>query len=157
MKKGAETIPHPDMTAKLEKDMYEIAKGKKMEDEIVKESKEFLDKILDNIDYKELSKSLKAGIKKDKVVGKCPKCGKELVLRKGRGKNSKRFIGCSGFPDCNFTLPLPQNGTIYLAKECEKHNIKKIRIRTKKGYWDVGCPYCNYLEWKKNKVKSKSE
>ncbi|RLI79541.1 DNA topoisomerase I [Archaeoglobales archaeon] len=153
LKKGAETITLPDMTAKLEKDMYEIAEGKRKEEEIVKESKEFLDKILDSIDYEELSKSLKAGIKKDKVVGTCPRCGKELVLRKSRGRNSKRFIGCSGFPNCNFTLPLPQNGTIYLTKKCEKHNIKKIRIKTKKGYWDVGCPYCNYLEWKKKNEK----
>ena len=156
LKKGAETITLPDMTAKLEKDMYEIAEGKKKEDEIVKESKEFLDKILDNIDYKELSKSLKAGIKKDRVVGICPNCGNELVLRKSRGKNSKRFIGCSNYPKCNFTLPLPQNGTIYFTKECEKHRIKKVKIKTKKGYWDVGCPYCNYLEWKKKKKEAET-
>ncbi len=156
LKKGAETITLPDMTAKLEKDMYEIAEGKKKEDEIVKESKEFLDKILDNIDYKELSKSLKAGIKKDRVVGICPNCGNELVLRKSRGKNSKRFIGCSNYPKCNFTLPLPQNGTIYFTKECEKHKIKKVKIKTKKGYWDVGCPYCNYLEWKKKKKEAET-
>ena len=97
---------------------------------------------------------MKEGIKKDKIVGVFPKCGKELVLRKSRGKNSRRFIGCSGYPDCNFTLPLPQNGTIYFTKECEKHKIKKIKIRAKKGYWNMGCPYCNYLEWRKKQSEA---
>jgi len=147
LKSNAETITLPDMTSKLEKDMDAIAEGRLSDREVVEESVRFLDEILGNIDVKELSKSLREGVKKDKVVGRCPKCGKELVIRKTKDK--KRFIGCSGYPDCNFTLPLPQNGTLYItAKECEKHGIKKIKIRTKKGYWDLGCPYCNYLEWK---------
>ncbi|RLI86507.1 MAG: DNA topoisomerase I, partial [Archaeoglobales archaeon] len=147
LKSNAETITLPDMTSKLEKDMDAIAEGRLSDREVVEESVRFLDEILGNIDVKELSKSLREGVKKDKVVGRCPKCGKELVIRKAKDK--KRFIGCSGYPDCNFTLPLPQNGTLYItAKECEKHGIKKIKIRTKKGYWDLGCPYCNYIEWK---------
>jgi DNA topoisomerase I len=36
--------------------------------------------------------------------GLCSKCGKALVKRKGpRGE----FLGCSGFPKCRFTRPLP--------------------------------------------------
>jgi DNA topoisomerase I len=36
--------------------------------------------------------------------GVCAKCGKALVKRKGpRGE----FLGCSGFPKCRFTRPLP--------------------------------------------------
>ena len=33
--------------------------------------------------------------------GKCPRCGGELVLRKGR---YGRFYGCSNYPECTFTL-----------------------------------------------------
>ena len=32
----------------------------------------------------------------------CPKCGSDLVLKKGQ---YGRFIGCSGFPNCRFTRP----------------------------------------------------
>lgn len=32
----------------------------------------------------------------------CPKCGRKLVVRKGR-YNRDDFIGCSGYPNCNFT------------------------------------------------------
>lgn len=30
----------------------------------------------------------------------CPKCGRDLIIRKGRNGS---FIGCSGYPDCDFT------------------------------------------------------
>ena len=41
----------------------------------------------------------------------CPKCGSDLVERKGRGKRGKRFYGCSSYPNCTFAVnqrPLPQ-------------------------------------------------
>ncbi len=149
LKKCAETITLPEMTAKLEEDMYAIAEGKLSEEEVVKKSVDILDGILNKVDINELSKCLKEGIKLDNVVGKCPKCGGELIIK--RSKNG-RFIGCSHYPNCKFTLPLPKKGTIYVtSKVCEKHGIKKIKIRTKRGYWDLGCPYCNYIEWRERK------
>ncbi len=150
LKNIAETITLPDMTAKLEQDMDLIAEGKKREEEVVEESKVILSEILKTIDYKKLSESLKEGVKKDKIVGVCPNCGGELIIRKS--KAGKRFIGCGNYPECNFTIPLPQNGRIYVtSKMCSKHNIKEIKIKTKKGMWNLGCPYCNYLEWKNSK------
>lgn len=38
-----------------------------------------------------------------KVVGECPKCGKDLLKRSGRFGD---FVGCSGFPKCSFTCSL---------------------------------------------------
>jgi DNA topoisomerase-1 len=150
LKKNAETITLPDMTSKLEQEMDAIAEGRMKEEQVVEESIRFLDEILSKVNMEELSKSLRDGVNRDKIVGKCPECGKDLVVRKTKDK--RRFIGCTGYPDCNFTLPLPQKGTLYItAKECEKHGIKKIKIKTKKGYWDIGCPYCSYLEWKSSK------
>lgn len=40
-----------------------------------------------------------------KVVGECPKCGKDLLKRSGRFGD---FVGCSGFPKCNFTCSLAE-------------------------------------------------
>jgi restriction system protein len=39
----------------------------------------------------------------------CPACGKPLVLRTARkGPNAgSKFRGCSGYPECRATLPLP--------------------------------------------------
>lgn len=149
LKKCAEEITLPEMTSRLEEEMYAIAEGKVEEKEVVSNSIRILDEILGNVNVDELSKSLKEGIKLDKVVGKCPECGRELVIRKSK---KGRFIGCSGYPECKFTLPLPQKGSIYVtSKVCERHGIKKLKIRTKRGYWDLGCPYCNYIEWKNKK------
>ncbi|MFW6128386.1 MAG: DNA topoisomerase I [Halobacteriota archaeon] len=154
LKNNAETITLPEMTSRLEQDMDKIAEGKEQEEKVVKKSTQFLDEILSNIDKEKLSKSLKEEVRKDKIIGKCPECGNDLVIRRTRGKNPKRFIGCSGYPNCNFTLPLPQKGTIYPTQdECDKHKIKKIKIKTKKGYWEVGCVYCNYLKWKSENNK----
>ena len=35
-----------------------------------------------------------------KEVGKCPKCGKEIVLR--RSSKGRKFYSCEGYPDCDF-------------------------------------------------------
>ncbi len=155
LKKNAEVITLPDMTAKLERDMDAIAEGKLSDKAVLIESIKFLDRILSEIDTEKLGKCLKEGIEEDRrrelekiFVGRCPKCGGNLVIKKAE----KRFIGCLNYPKCDFSLPLPQKGRIYISsKTCEKHGLRKIKIRTKDGTWDLGCPYCNYLSWVEKK------
>lgn len=36
------------------------------------------------------------------ITDECPKCGEVLVVKVNR-KNGQYFIGCSGWPDCEFT------------------------------------------------------
>ena len=36
----------------------------------------------------------------EKIGVKCPKCGKEIVLR--RSSNGRKFYSCEGYPDCDF-------------------------------------------------------
>jgi DNA topoisomerase-1 len=46
-----------------------------------------------------------------RVGVECPECGNDLVERRQRGKNGRRFYGCSGYPACNFAVnqkPLPE-------------------------------------------------
>ena len=45
-----------------------------------------------------------------KPVGKaCPRCGKPLVERTQRATGTA-FLGCSGYPGCRYTAPLPTDG-----------------------------------------------
>jgi len=37
---------------------------------------------------------------------KCPKCGSPLVVRVGK---RGRFLGCSSYPDCDYTQPIPKS------------------------------------------------
>ena len=89
---------------------------------------------------------MKQDLLKENMIGRCPECGGELVIRKGK---NGRFIGCSSYPECTFTLPLPKTGTIIVtSKKCEKHEIKELRVKSRKSSWKLGCPYCSYIEWK---------
>ncbi len=149
LKKNVELITIPDMTAKLERYMDAIAEGKLEDRVVLLESVKFLDRILREIDEEEIGKRIREGIKEDKrkemeknALGPCPKCGGVLIVK----RVGKRFIGCSNYPKCEFSLPLPQKGRLYITSDvCDEHKLKKIKIRTKDDIWDLGCPYCNYL------------
>ncbi|MEJ5305959.1 MAG: type I DNA topoisomerase [Ignavibacteria bacterium] len=95
-------------------------------------------------------KSLKDFSKDDKsetleqLDEKCPKCGNPLVYRNSRyGK----FIGCSKYPDCDYTRP------ITLGIKCPKCKEGEITPRfTKKRRIFYGCsryPDCDYVSWNK--------
>ena len=144
LKKLYEPITLPGMTAKLEEDMNKIEEGKVDPKFVVKESVEFLRKVLESANREELSKILSEGINKDKIVGSCPECGGNLVVKKAK----RRFVACSNYPDCKFSLPLPQKGSLYVtAKTCKEHKMKFVKIKPKKGKsWEF-CPYCSYLSW----------
>jgi DNA topoisomerase-1 len=152
LEKYADTITKPEMTSTLEAQMDMIAEGNKSEDSVIDESREMLNAVFDDLikNEEQITQSLRTGMREDKIIGTCEKCNSQLIIR--RSKRGGRFIGCTGYPDCDFSLPLPKSGQIVVTdKLCEKHNVNHIKILTKgKRPWDLGCPYCNFLEWKKN-------
>jgi DNA topoisomerase-1 len=45
----------------------------------------------------------------ERTVSKlCPECGKRLVIRTNR-ETGREFLGCSQWPQCTHTEPLPQD------------------------------------------------
>lgn len=91
-----------NFTSEMEKNLDEIAEGKKEWQKVVSDFYFPFDKKLE-IKYKEVKKQ---GIIDDDTNKKCSKCGKEMILRLGR---FGRFYGCSGFPDCKHTEPWENN------------------------------------------------
>jgi DNA topoisomerase-1 len=156
LEKYAKTITDPDMTSRLENDMDNIADGKTKEDVVVEESQGMLETIFNELEgnHNEIREVLYIGLREDKLIGKCPNCGKDLLVRKS--KKGGRFIGCDGYPDCNFILPLPRMGTIVVTdKSCEKHGISHIKIvNSGSKPWELGCPQCNFEEWQKKKAEA---
>lgn len=146
----AKLIAKPEMTSKLEKDMDKIAEGTIEEDAVINESRSILRNVFKDLGEKkiEITNSLKQGMREDKIAGKCPRCGKELLVRKSK---KGQFIGCQGYPSCEFTLPLPKFGRVVFEDEkCTTHGINKVRIVMKgKKAWKLGCPQCNYEAWQK--------
>ena len=159
LEKYAPTITKPEMTQTLERDMTEISEKKIKEDQVIEKSRVMLTSVFDELTSNQegIGESLKDGLRTDKIVGTCEKCHSELIIR--RGHRGSRFIGCSGYPDCRFTLPLPRFGTVVVTdKTCEKHGMNHIRIINKgKRPWDLGCPHCNFLEWQEKKAQEKAE
>ena len=92
--------------------------------------------------------------KKKDVVGKCPKCGGDLVIRQSR--NGKRFIGCSNYPKCDVTYPLPQKGQVIPTGEtcCNGAPVVIIRKKGRKDWKicvDMNCKEENKDSGKKSK------
>jgi len=138
---GDYDVVKPKMTATLEKDMDLISEGKKTLDETVYESRKMLTKVMKTLenDKEKIRISIRNAERQENTVGKCPKCGKALIIR--TSKNNKRFIGCSGFPSCKNTYSLPQKGAIFVTdKVCDKCNTPIVKIKSKgKKSWEL-CP-----------------
>ncbi|HEV2449737.1 MAG TPA: DNA topoisomerase I [Thermoplasmata archaeon] len=48
-------------------------------------------------------------------IGTCPSCGSPLAIRHSFA--GKRFVGCTGYPQCRVTYPLPQRGKLERSPE----------------------------------------
>ncbi len=147
----APTIVKPDMTKQLEADMDKISEGQISESDVLKESREMLNGVFDDLEknHEDIGRSLQSGLREDRIVGKCQCCGSDLIIRKS--KKGSRFIGCSGYPECDFSLPVPRTGQVVVTdKMCDEHQMYKIKIITEgKRPWELGCPQCNFIEWQK--------
>ncbi|NJE75573.1 DNA topoisomerase I [Thermococcus sp. ES12] len=81
------------------------------------------------------------------VIGKCPKCGGDLVVRYNR-KTGKRFVGCSNWPKCNVTYPLLQRGEIIPTNKTCCNGAPVVKIREKGREYEI-CVDMNCRDWKK--------
>ena len=144
--KFAPHVTHPEMTAELESEMDNIAAGNISKEEVVMNSRDLLLGELNNLlpHSEEVKDALADAVAADAYVGKCPKCGKDLQLRASQ-KTRSMFIGCSGWPDCDVTYPLPK-GKIESSEEpcptCGMPQIKVTAFRSKPrmACIDPNCP-----------------
>lgn len=147
------------MTRKLEADMEEIVKGKVTEQAVIGEGRELIAKIIGDFKAKEkeIGASLGEGLEKTQasnVLGKCPKDGGDLRILHSRA--GKQFVGCSNWPKCDQTYPLPQMAKIVpTGKVCPLCHTPMVKVfRFKKVFemdLDPGC------ETKKDWGKKKPE
>jgi DNA topoisomerase-1 len=125
------------------------------------------DTVLKNF-YKPFKESLAefAGLKgkqTEPTVVDCPECKKQkLVIR--FGKNGE-FLGCAGFPECNFTSQFSrnENNEIVLVEskaqeleetcpKCQK-NLREVVGRFGPFVACSGYPECNYIKQEKADFK----
>lgn len=145
-------ITKPDMTRMIESEMDAIAAGKKSKQDVIELSREMLDNVFAKLmrDIEMVSAELRQRIEMGETIGKCPNCGKKLLIRKSQ--RGLRFVGCESYPSCDFSLPLPKDGDIQiLDRKCKKHGMNLLKIHHRGKSWYFGCAYCNFIKWKGEK------
>ncbi|MDA4113876.1 MAG: DNA topoisomerase I, partial [Thaumarchaeota archaeon] len=92
------------------------------------------------------------------ILGACPVCktGRLRIIRSFKTK--KRFVGCTGYPTgCRASAPLPQRGTIKVAKQtCRSCGWPVVYVRAGRYPWrlcvNIDCP--SKAEKKKHAVQA---
>jgi DNA topoisomerase I len=132
----AERITTPEMTGELDAEMDAIAEGRDTRIRVVEHSRKLLggvlDVLLEHVD--EVADRLKNASDEDAKVGVCPVSGHDLAI-KFSPKSRSYFVGCSGYPDCGQTYPLPKMSKFEavegLCEVCGAPRIKVIQFRKK--------------------------
>ena len=126
-------ITDAKMTSHLEMEMDLIARGEREQPDVIEESQAMLEDIMDVLERnrKEIGDDIRKALRKQRSLGKCPKCGTgELVEIKAKGGDS--FAGCSSYPECRNTYPLPKGMLVVPTDEvCEACSSPKIKTVAK--------------------------
>lgn len=137
-----------DFTAKLEDHLDEISRGEKQWIPLLED---FWTPFKDQI--KTIDKTVsRQDVTHETLDEKCPKCEKPLSIRLGK---RGRFIGCTGYPECDYTRNLDEDASaetlepeIIQDRSCPKCESALLIKRGRYGKF-IGCtnyPKCKFIE-----------
>ncbi|NTU90217.1 MAG: DNA topoisomerase, partial [Actinobacteria bacterium] len=145
LEKFAPHITSPDMTAELEREMDNIAAGKTSQEAVVTHSRTLLAEIIDDLipRKEEMGLAIADAAAADARVGACPKCGNDLLV-KSSAKTRSNFVGCSSWPDCDVTYPLPQGKLEAIDELCPLCGTPQIKVTPFRSKPKIFCldPQC---------------
>jgi DNA topoisomerase-1 len=133
-----------DFTANLEDDLDAVSRGEKEWKPLLGD---FWREFKREVDAKETAD--RPGI--EVLEEDCPKCGKKLSKRLGR---NGYFIGCTGYPECDYTRNVDEEKgataepEIVQGRECPKCGSALVIKRGRYGKF-IGCsgyPECKHME-----------
>ncbi len=161
LNKYAPNLISIELTSEMEKNMNKVELGELKKDEVLEKSKLILKNILNSFDKnaETIGKELLSAVKDDSILGTCPSCNSGLRILYSR-RTRKRFVGCTGYPNCTRGYPLPQSGLIKnLRKECSECKSPTILvIRKQKRPWKLCInPECPTKEDYNKKYKEKEQ
>ncbi|AHE66173.1 type I DNA topoisomerase [Legionella oakridgensis] len=134
-------------TAHLEDKLDAIARGEKEWVPVLEEFwQPFIEKI-HAIDEQVQRKDVTTEV----LDEKCPKCGSPLAIRLGK---RGRFIGCTAYPDCDYTQDLSSSSTERAESEVVEGRVcpdcgGELHIKTGRYGRFIGCsnyPECKHIE-----------
>ena len=135
-----------EFTAHLEDELDEIASGKykflKLMQEFWQPFKKLIDATAANVKREDVTQEV--------LEDKCPKCGKALILRLGR---KGKFIGCSGYPECDYTANVDKEKNILETEVVADRQCpdcgSPLHIKVGRYGKFIGCsnyPKCKFIE-----------
>ncbi len=136
-----------DFTARLEDELDAVSRGEKewvpLLDQFWKPFKSLVDHTQAHVK--------RSDVTQEKIDELCPTCGGALSIRLGR---NGRFIGCTNYPDCNYTRDLNADTNAATAPEIvEGRNCPLCgsQLEIKRGRYGkfIGCstyPTCTHIE-----------
>jgi DNA topoisomerase-1 len=136
-----------DFTARLEDELDAVSRG---EEEWVPLLRKFWGPFKEQIDHTEENVK-RSDVTHEALDEKCPKCGSPLSIRLGR---HGRFIGCTNYPECDYTRDLNGNGKeaeepqVVEGRKCPECGSDLVIKRGKYGKF-IGCssyPKCRHIE-----------
>lgn len=128
-----------DFTAEMERKLDDVEEGTENWTKIVGEFFEPLKVAIDKAE-KEISKV----VIEDKVSDvKCEKCGRMMVIKRGR---YGEFLACPGYPECKNAKPIVEELDVP-CPECGKPIVAKKSKKGKKFFGCSGYPECTFVSW----------
>ncbi|MFW2569864.1 type I DNA topoisomerase [Legionella sp. 29fVS95] len=135
-------------TAQLEDTLDAVSRGEKEWIPVLEEFWQPFIQQIHNTDEQVQRKDVTTEILDDK----CPKCDKPLAIRLGK---RGRFIGCTGYPECDYTQDLSANGEgeksepeVVEGRNCPECS-GPLHIKTGRYGRFIGCgnyPQCTHIE-----------
>ncbi|MDE1852505.1 MAG: DNA topoisomerase I [Thaumarchaeota archaeon] len=125
MAKYAPSIISTELTRKIEERLEAVEGGTEREADLLRETVRSMADQLTELGVneeavgREIDSAVMKTVARSFALGKCPACraGELRVVRSKATK--KRFVGCSNYPSCRASAPLPQRGTVKAtAKAC---------------------------------------
>lgn len=120
-------ISEPEMTARLEQEMEKISRGELTSTDVVKESREMLRSVLDQLNGKkgEISSAVKGALDSGTPIGTCPFHGTPVVISGERGNSRIRCVT----DGCRINFPIKMNGKMELLDEkCTVCGLPLVKI-----------------------------
>jgi len=136
-----------DFTARLEDDLDAVSRG---EGEWIPLLERFWRPFKDQVDHTQ-EHVKRSDVTQERIDETCPKCGGQLSIRLGR---NGRFIGCTNYPDCDYTRDLNAEKAEQEAPEIVEGRSCPLcgsALEVKRGRYGkfIGCsayPNCKHIE-----------
>ncbi|RMF89350.1 MAG: DNA topoisomerase I [Methanobacteriota archaeon] len=127
-------IVDEELTRRFEGYVEKIQAGEVTKEAVLEEARAELLKILREFQAKErdigreLLRAFTESQRKESVLGGCPRCDGELrIVRSPR--TGKSFVGCSNYPRCSVSYPLPQKvSSTPAGRSCEECGLPMVKL-----------------------------